>query len=33
MFKSTERRLDGVHVLFGDVVMTSEARIGVLAIK
>ena len=33
MFKSTERRRHGVNVLFGDVVMTSEARIGVLTIN
>ena len=29
MFKNTERRRHDVHVLFGDVVMTSEAHIGV----
>ena len=33
MFKSTERRHHGVFVLFGDVVMMSEAHIGVLTIK
>ena len=32
-FKSTECRRHDIHVLFGDVIITSVAHIGVLTIK